>query len=58
MAKGGCILEGARSHAIGLVAYLGGPRLRHRWHAKLVSLGSQSFGGGDSGDLEELVGIP
>ena len=39
-----------------LVAYLGGPRLCHSWHAKPISPGSQGFGGGYSGDLEELDG--
>ena len=41
----------------GLVAYLGGPRLCHRWHAKPIGPGSQDFGGGDRGDLVELAGI-
>ena len=39
----GDYMEGAMSRAIGLVAYLGGPRLCHSGHAKHVSPGSQGF---------------
>ena len=47
----GCILEGPRSRANSLVAYLGGPRVYHSGHAKLDSLGSQGFAVGDKDDL-------
>ena len=36
---------------------VGGSRLCYSWYAKLVSPGSPGLGGGDKGDLEELVGI-
>ena len=43
MTKGGCILEGAKSCATSLVAYLRGPRLYLAKHAKHVSQGSQGL---------------
>ena len=51
-------MEGAKSHAISLVAYLGGPAFAIIRHMKHVSLGSQEFASGDRGNLGELVGIP
>ena len=41
--KGGYMMEGARSSATGLVAYLGGPRLCLLRHVKHVNPGSQGF---------------
>ena len=47
-------MEGVRSHATSLVAYLGGTRLCHRRHAKHVILGTQGLACDDRGDLGEL----
>ena len=57
VAKGGCMWEGARSHATGLVAYLGGPRLCHISMRNLIGQGPQGFRCDDrGGDLGELAG--
>ena len=54
--KGECIVEGAGSRAIGLMAYLGGPPLYHNGHVKPNSPRSQGFDSGFRGDLGELAG--
>ena len=56
MTKGECTWEGTRSHATGLVAYLGGPLLYHIGMQNLIAWGSQGFGSDVRGGLVELAG--
>ena len=51
-----CNVEGTRSHAIGLLAYLGGPYLWDSGHSKHVSLGSQGFAMVVVSDQGQLAG--
>ena len=47
----GYVLEGAKSHATGLVADLGDPPTRHKMAGIDISQGSQGFGTGIVNDL-------
>ena len=48
--RGGCVLEGAKSHATGLVANLGDPPARHKMAGIDITQGSQGFGTGIDND--------